>query len=517
MRFVLHWFLLGGVNLPCHLVIVKGTEYFDGKTKAYIDFPVTDILQMMGRAGRPQFDDSAVAVIMVHEPRKQFYRKFLHEPFPVESSLHHQLHEHINAEICNGSIHSIQDCVEYLTWTYYFRRLLVNPNYYGLTEATPEQVQQHLISLVQIVLKDLVSAECLYTPSLTALEEMPMNQRSKALINSAYAPSYLGKIASFYYLHYETPLTFKRKLQELLPLHWKYDREEQTMEEQGVAKKKKKNEASSDLKWYRILYMLKLLCDAKEFSEIPVRHNEELLNAELVESLGYTTKSPLFGEMESSHTKALLLLIAAMKHVKLPISDYINDTKTVMDQVARVLNSMVDIAAEEGWAEIVLYIMRASQLLGQRTTEVEVSSKGFLEGGLLVKIREVGLEGEESYVVPKKKDGHDLPVLDLPTNAQLETKISIEQSKKQTKKQREDSERNKNKSEGYWLLLTLSRDIDSAREVLAMRRLNGLDKGIYEMTFTAPATAGVHNMSIMLVNDSQVGRDRLVNLVADVY
>ena len=42
---------------------------------------------MMGRAGRPQYDDKAVAVILVHDDKKAFYKKFLYEPFPVESSL----------------------------------------------------------------------------------------------------------------------------------------------------------------------------------------------------------------------------------------------------------------------------------------------------------------------------------------------------------------------------------------------------------------------------------------------
>lgn len=53
--------------------------------------PITDILQMMGRAGRPQFDKTGVAVIMVHDPKKSFYKKFLYEPFPVESSLEEQV------------------------------------------------------------------------------------------------------------------------------------------------------------------------------------------------------------------------------------------------------------------------------------------------------------------------------------------------------------------------------------------------------------------------------------------
>ena len=98
LREVTHWLfqmscqvliatstLAWGVNFPAHLVVVKGTEYFDGKTQRYVDYPITDVLQMMGRAGRPQYDDRGVAVILVHDVKKHFYKKFLYEPFPVES------------------------------------------------------------------------------------------------------------------------------------------------------------------------------------------------------------------------------------------------------------------------------------------------------------------------------------------------------------------------------------------------------------------------------------------------
>ena len=51
-----------GVNLPAHLVIIKSTEvYRKGKTEQYDD---NTMLQMTGRAGRPQFDTSGTAVIM---------------------------------------------------------------------------------------------------------------------------------------------------------------------------------------------------------------------------------------------------------------------------------------------------------------------------------------------------------------------------------------------------------------------------------------------------------------------
>ncbi|CAH2096376.1 unnamed protein product [Euphydryas editha] len=51
-----------GVNLPAHLVIIKNTQqYVNG---AYQEYSISTILQMVGRAGRPQFDTEATAVIM---------------------------------------------------------------------------------------------------------------------------------------------------------------------------------------------------------------------------------------------------------------------------------------------------------------------------------------------------------------------------------------------------------------------------------------------------------------------
>lgn len=37
------------------------------------------------------------------------------------------LHDHINAEIAGGTICNRQDAVDWLSWTYFFRRLLKNP------------------------------------------------------------------------------------------------------------------------------------------------------------------------------------------------------------------------------------------------------------------------------------------------------------------------------------------------------------------------------------------------------
>jgi activating signal cointegrator complex subunit 3 len=66
--------LAWGVNLPARLVIVKGTEYYDGKKSRYVDYPLTDVLQMIGRAGRPGFDTEGRAVVLVESSKKNFYK-----------------------------------------------------------------------------------------------------------------------------------------------------------------------------------------------------------------------------------------------------------------------------------------------------------------------------------------------------------------------------------------------------------------------------------------------------------
>lgn len=70
---------------------------------------------------------------MCHAPRKDYYRKFVFEPLPVESHLDHFLHDHMCAEIVTRTIENKQDAVDYLTWTFYYRRLAMNANFYNLT------------------------------------------------------------------------------------------------------------------------------------------------------------------------------------------------------------------------------------------------------------------------------------------------------------------------------------------------------------------------------------------------
>lgn len=72
------------------------------------------------------------SVILCQSSKKEFFKKFLYEPLPVESHLDHYLPDHFNAEIVNKTIENKQDAVDYLTWTFLYRRMTQNPNYYNL-------------------------------------------------------------------------------------------------------------------------------------------------------------------------------------------------------------------------------------------------------------------------------------------------------------------------------------------------------------------------------------------------
>lgn len=93
----------------------------------------------------------------------------------------------------------------------------------------------------------------------------------------------------------------------------------------------------------------------------PVRHNEDVLNEELADSLGMTDR--LFS-FDDPHVKAQLLLHARLRGARLPIADYTTDTRSVLENCSRVLAALVDVAANAGALRTTLALCRLSQALG---------------------------------------------------------------------------------------------------------------------------------------------------------
>lgn len=309
--------LAWGVNLPAHLVVVKGTQFYDAKIEGYKDMDLTDVLQMLGRAGRPQFDNSGVARIFTQDAKKDFYKHFLHTGFPVESSLHTVLDNHLCAEVSAETVITKQDALDYLTWTFFFRRLHKNPSYYGLEISAEEHnsiaaqqlANDFMIEMVDKSLNELAESKC--------VEVYP---------NGDIDPTPLGKIMSYYYLSHKTIRYLARHA---------------------------KAQAT-------FLDVLTWMCRATEYDELPVRHNEDLINAELSRNLTFPGTS--FGlPMWDPHVKAFLLLQAHMSRVSLPITDYVGDQTSVLDQAIRVIQASIDVLTEMGYLTSVMQMIALLQ------------------------------------------------------------------------------------------------------------------------------------------------------------
>lgn len=63
-----------GVNLPAFCVVIKGTSSYIPGT-GYQEYSEMLLTQMMGRAGRPQFDTEGVSVIMTSQSNQSQVRK----------------------------------------------------------------------------------------------------------------------------------------------------------------------------------------------------------------------------------------------------------------------------------------------------------------------------------------------------------------------------------------------------------------------------------------------------------
>lgn len=67
--------LAWGVNLPAHGVIIKGTQLYDASRGGWCDVDILDVIQIFGRAGRPQFDTTGEGCIIgMHDSIDNFAR-----------------------------------------------------------------------------------------------------------------------------------------------------------------------------------------------------------------------------------------------------------------------------------------------------------------------------------------------------------------------------------------------------------------------------------------------------------
>ncbi|KAH8676320.1 Sec63 Brl domain-containing protein [Xylariales sp. PMI_506] len=298
------------LDITAHLVVVMGTQYFEGREHRYIDYSLSEVLQMFGKALRPSKDGRARGVLMVPGTRREYFKKFLNEALPVESHLHNFVHDAFVTEVSTKMIESAEDAINWTTFTYFYRRLLANPSYYSLTSATNDGLNAYLSDLVETTLKELTESKIIdYDED-----------------DGSVAPQNAAMISAYYNISYITMQTF------LLSLS---------------AKTKLKG-------------ILEIVTSATEFESIQIRRHEDSLLRRIYDRVPVKMSEPVF---DSPHFKAFVLLQAHFSRMQLPI-DLAKDQEIIVSKVLSLLSATVDVLSSEGHLNA-LNAMEMSQMVVQ--------------------------------------------------------------------------------------------------------------------------------------------------------
>ncbi|KAM9621205.1 putative ATP-dependent DNA helicase HFM1 [Morphnus guianensis] len=179
-----------GVNLPAHLVVIKSTMHYVGGV--FQEYSETDILQMIGRAGRPQFDATATAVIMTRWSTREKYIQMLNGADIIESSLHRHLVEHLNAEIVLHTVTDVTVALEWIRSTFLYIRALKNPSHYGFSSGLDKLGIE--AKLQELCLKNL--------NDLSSFDLIRMDEANN------FKSTETGRLMAWYYIAFDTVKQF---------------------------------------------------------------------------------------------------------------------------------------------------------------------------------------------------------------------------------------------------------------------------------------------------------------------
>jgi len=182
-------------------------------------------------------------------------------------------------------VNSVVDALGYMSWTFYARRVRANPSYYGAASGDDEDVDLFLLSVVKETVELLKKDGCI---TVEGDED-----------DAGVGPTILGSAACKYYLVCGTPKQMQfgvREGRKIIQSCLDEEKEVSSTE----ANKLIPFERSARVDEIGLAWLLYTLASTHEFDELPVRHNEEILNEELSDELmwGPDTQSVLSGNRD---------------------------------------------------------------------------------------------------------------------------------------------------------------------------------------------------------------------------
>lgn len=191
--------LAWGVNLPAAAVVIKGTQIYNPEKGSFMDLGILDVLQIFGRAGRPQFQDTGIGYIVTSMDKMDHYLSAVTQQLPIESQFGKRIVDNLNAEVSLGTVTNIHEAVTWVGYSYMYVRWKKNPLFYGIDWNTliddPHLVQRRrelIISAAKTLAKNQMIA---------------FNETTESM-----SPKDIGRIASDFYILHQSIEVFNKML-----------------------------------------------------------------------------------------------------------------------------------------------------------------------------------------------------------------------------------------------------------------------------------------------------------------
>ncbi|EJW85261.1 U5 small nuclear ribonucleoprotein helicase [Wuchereria bancrofti] len=307
--------LAWGVNLPAHTVIIKGTQIYSPEIGRWTELGALDVMQMLGRAGRPQYDSKGKGIMITHHSELQYYLSLMNQQLPIESQLISKLADTLNAEIVLGTINNVSDAMNWLGYTYLYVRMVKSPALYGISHE-----QTKLDPLLEQRRADLIHTAAAQLDKANLIKY----DRRSGLIQATE----LGRIASHFYCTHDTMQTYNQLLKA----------------------------TATEIDLFRIFSM------SSEFRNIMVREEEKLELQKLAEHVPVPIKESL----EESSAKVNVLLQAYISQLKLEGFALQSDMVFISQSAGRLFRALFEIVLWRGWAHLAQALLGVCKMISAR-------------------------------------------------------------------------------------------------------------------------------------------------------
>ncbi|KAI4978689.1 hypothetical protein ZWY2020_015442 [Hordeum vulgare] len=384
--------LAWGVNLPAHTVIIKGTQIYNPEKGAWTELSPLDVMQMLGRAGRPQYDTHGEGIILTGHSELQYYLSLMNQQLPIESQFISKLADQLNAEIVLGTIQNAREACSWLGYTYLYIRMLRNPTLYGLPAdimETDKTLDERRADLVH-----------------SAANLLDRNNLIKYDRKTGYFQvTDLGRIASYYYISHGTISTYNEYLKPTM----------------------------GDIELCRLFSL------SEEFKYVSVRQDEKMELAKLLDRVPIPIKESL----DEPSAKINVLLQAYISRLKLEGLSLGSDMVYIRQSAGRLLRALFEIVLKRGWAQLAEKALNLCKMIDKQMWSVQTPLRQFpgIPKEILMKLEKKELAWERYYDLSSQEIGelirfqkmgkqlhrciHQLPKLNLSAHVQPITRTVL--------------------------------------------------------------------------------------------